>query len=253
MRTPIIEGRSIEQFIPANLRGLFYKHPMPEYKYAIHDGYDPYGFSTKGLVLYLPLWALKDDGFKSVDAYKHTATVTGATWQPDGRLFDGGTDLIDCGKATPINNLSEFSWLTWVHITTWTSGRRVADKANKVLQLGTVGGNQFVVIIVGAGDDARSDTTDFYSLSTWYLVGVSYSFAGDKKPYIYVNGALANQDQVASGGALSAEATASLILGNRNAGDRGVACTIGEQWLYNRALPAGEQAHNYNCTAWRYS
>ncbi len=93
MRTPVIDGRSIEQFIPAHLRGMFYKHPMPQYKYAIHDGYDPYGFSTEGLVLYLPLWALEGDSIKSVDARKHTCPITGALWKPYGRAFDGDDNI----------------------------------------------------------------------------------------------------------------------------------------------------------------
>ena len=97
MRTPVIDGRSIEQFIPANLRGMFYRNPIPQYRYAIHDGYDPYGFSTDGLVLYLPLWALNNGGtnsIQSVDAYKTTCDITGALWRPNGRELDGVDDNI---------------------------------------------------------------------------------------------------------------------------------------------------------------
>lgn len=116
MRTPIVDGRSIEQFIPANLRGMFYKNAIPQYKYAIHDGYDPYGFSTKGLVLYLPLWALKDSAFKSVDAYRHTATVTNATWLPSGRNFDGAGDFIEIPNHSSLDITTENFWITaWVY------------------------------------------------------------------------------------------------------------------------------------------
>lgn len=47
-----------------------------------------------GLVLYLPLYALDGSAFKSKDAYGHSGTVTGASWRPDGRYFDGNDDWI---------------------------------------------------------------------------------------------------------------------------------------------------------------
>lgn len=108
MRTPVVDGQSIEQFIPANLRHMFYQHPMPEYKYAIRNGYGPYGFSTNGLVLYLPLWALKDSSFKSVDANRFTCTPSGTTifWTPTGWDLAGVNEIITIGNiGTAIKTL----------------------------------------------------------------------------------------------------------------------------------------------------
>lgn len=107
MRT-VADGQHIDQFIPRDLRGMFYRNPHPENKYRVVDGKDPYGFSTKGLVLYLPLWALKGSSFKSVDAYKHTCTPSGTTkfWTPTGWDLAGGDEMITIGNiGTSIKTL----------------------------------------------------------------------------------------------------------------------------------------------------
>ncbi|KKK51356.1 hypothetical protein LCGC14_3115780, partial [marine sediment metagenome] len=116
MRPTIIDGRSVDQFIPSHLREMFYNNPIPQYKYATHDGYDPYGFSTDELVLYLPLWALKGSTFKSVDAYEHVNTVAGALWKPNGRDFDGSDDMVTIPNAvsTELGGASGATFLFWI-------------------------------------------------------------------------------------------------------------------------------------------
>ena len=51
------------------------------------------------LVLYLPLYELDGASFMSKDAYGHLCTVTGATWTPRGRSFDGTDDHIALPQA----------------------------------------------------------------------------------------------------------------------------------------------------------
>lgn len=46
------------------------------------------------LALYLPLYKLDGAKIMSQDAYGQLFTVTGALWQPDGRLFDGSDDML---------------------------------------------------------------------------------------------------------------------------------------------------------------
>jgi len=245
----LTDGRHIDQFIPRDLRGMFYRNPHPENKYRVVDGYDPYGFSTDGLVLYLPLWALKGSTFKSVDAYKHTCTVTNTTWQPDGRLF-GGDGFIETGKT--IQQLGITNAITMM---AWVKSSAVADyrfflasndaAGNKRCDLYTESNTWKATIqatglstIVGAATD-----TD------WTLVCLTYDGTTTS---LYVNTGDAVTSAVASG---NISTTGNLTIGR--AGDYTNAAyiwkgTIGEVWGYNRALSAGEVLHNYKSTAFRY-
>ena len=264
MRTPIIDGQSIEQFIPANLRGMFYKNAIPQYKYAIHNGLDPYGFSTDGLVLYLPLWALKDSAFKSVDAYKHTATVTTATWQPDGRLFDGD-DYISLGKpsfASDQQGTVEF----WTTLT--DTGANQALFAYDKKSTGAVeewqircNGTTFVVslfIYIGSVISANlaTDASQF-SLNTPFHLAITSNGTTIK---IHIGGQLmtlnisegANSGQWFGDLASDADSFVFGGLERDNALIIGWNGLIDEARIYNRALTAEEITRNYNCTRWRY-
>lgn len=61
--------------------------------------YDP------GLALHLPLYEMDGAAFNSKDAYGHLATVTGALWRLDGRLFDGVDDRITVPSHSSFENL----------------------------------------------------------------------------------------------------------------------------------------------------
>ena len=117
-KTRLSDGLSIDRFIPPQLRYMFYNNPTATAKYRIGNGLDPYGFSTNGLVMYLPLWALKGGSFKSVDAYKHTCSVAGAIWKPDSRQFDGTDDKI----VIPFTSDLDFGDLDTYTIIVWAKG-----------------------------------------------------------------------------------------------------------------------------------
>ena len=261
MRTPIVDGRSIEQFIPADLRGMFYKHPMPQYKYAIHDGYDPYGFSTEGLVFYLPLWALQGDSFKSVDAYKHTCTVNGALWIPKGRDFNGINAYLVTPALAPLEfGTGDFTISSWVNLDT------VGGVAQVIVRLSHNTGvasdyrsagffEQGGAIYAHSRTAAGSERTaaNAIAATTWYRLTVVRI---SEVVYGYINGAAMTTTGTAgadfdysSGGKVYIGA------GDNNAG--GVAYftegIIGEVSIYNRALTPQEIQHNYLATKWRYS
>ena len=67
--------------------------------------------------LYLPLWKLDGDSFMSRDAYGHLCTRYGAGgapahWTPQGWVFDGVDDYVNCGMdIQPISAISVESWL----------------------------------------------------------------------------------------------------------------------------------------------
>ena len=140
----VSNGKHIDAFIPPDLRDMFYRHPTRPY--AWNNGLDPYGFLTEGLSLYLPLWALKDSAFKSVDANRYTATVTGALWQPDGRLFDGD-DLINIG--------AQFNSVSTLWISIWFKFTATFDTNEDAVQF------PFGKIVDGSNFfDARFDNID---------------------------------------------------------------------------------------------
>jgi len=254
MRTPVIDGQSIDQFIPADLRHMFYQHPMPKYKYAIHNGYAPHSFSVDGLVLYLPLWALKGSSFKSVDAYKHTATVTGAGWTPQGRAFNGSTDKITIPHNAVFNTPKGFSVALWLKVNNLPAEnyagfiRKGATGAGGAWNFHLHSARHFYFVIRNAADDA--DASSYYTPATpgtgvWYFVVCYHDLTNAG---MYVNGSTAGVTTAAAAWDSNT---------NSNDIELGIDTYYldgweGEAWLYNRALTLAEALHMYNCTVWRY-
>lgn len=244
-----IDGRSVDEYVPRHLRDMFYKNPYPDYTYATTNGYAPYDFSTKGLLLYLPLWALKGSPFKSVDAYGHTCTVIGALWTPQGRTFDHSDDDIDTGD--PIDVLNDYTLEAWIK-------RANTDDEYLTIMSNIDGANGYIFDIWGAvGADLdklgfNSGGDWFYSTGTiadtnWHHAVVSLSATNVYTFYL---------DKAADGtgaGTITSSSSVNCFIGQQGAGDINVyRGTIGEVRIYNRVLSAAGVAHNYNCTAWRY-
>ncbi len=261
MKTPIVDGQSIDQFIPRDLRGMFYKHPMPEYKYATHDGYAPYGFSVVGLVLYLPLWALGGNSFKSVDAYRHTCDVTDALWIPKGRDFNGINAYLVTPALAPLQfGTGDFTISIWVNLDTVGGVAQVIIRlsyntgvANDYRSAGFFeqGGVIFAESRTAAGGEKTA--ANAIAATTWYRLTVVRI---SEVVYGYINGAAMTTTGIAgadfdysSGGKVYIGA------GDNNVG--GVAYflegIIGEVSFYNRALTPQEIQHNYLTTRWRYT
>jgi len=252
MKTPVIDGQSIDRFIPANLRHMFYRHFMPQYKYAIHNGYAPYNFPTNGLVLYLPLWALKGSPIKSVDAYKHSCAITGALWRPYGRYFDGNDDKIDCGDDTSLDLTTALTIGCWIRTSRADVDQYLAHREDGTLEnyrLGIHSTNKIIGVIYVAGAAKFHLATTVLAQDTWYLAAYTYNKVSIQ---VYLDGV--------TDGAPTAEAgnidndDVSLVIGLRPAGpdDRQFQGDIGATWIYNRALSAAEILHIYNATKWRY-
>ena len=261
MKTPVIDGRSIDQFIPAHLQDMFYRHPMPQYKYAIHDGYAPYSFSTDGLVLYLPLFALRDSPLISVDAYKHSVIVTGALWRPYGRLFDGGDKLEESG--TFMDTVSpNGTFLVWLNLPTeFTTGGGSMWFLEKVNDE-TGGTNDYIGLVMHTSDGTMrfyisknnvvtiaSSTTTIWSAG-WYFVHATWGSAG---MILRVNKSA--EGTHANTLVPDAGSTRGFVLGAANFGGGAVSAlvgSIGEAWVYERALSSTEGDFVYDATKWRY-
>ena len=260
MRTPIIDGRSIEQFIPANLRGMFYNHPLPAYKYAIHNGKDPYGFPANGLVFYAPLWAIKNNvAFKSVDAYRHPCTKTNAPWSPSGSAFSGTGKIVVPDHAT-FNITTTLTVLQWVKVTNILAiahsftNKYVATTANREWNFCKHTNTGKLEIFFGDpvnGTYEGDQLTDAAHLvnNIWGLVGFTFN-AGT--PIIYFNGAAVASSL--SDGAIPASlfnGSANVQLGAQESAQYLVG-SEGDSWIYNRVLTPSEILNVYNCTKWRY-
>ena len=257
----VTDGYTLDEYIPLYLRDFFYKSSYPEYTYATTDGKGPYDFSTNGLVLYLPLFALKGSPLKSVDAYEHTCTVTNALWQPNGRDFNG----IDAYLVTPALAPLEFGTGDFT-ISVWVNLDTVGSTAQNIVRLSYNTGvasdyrsagffEQSGVIYAHSRTAAGSekDAANAIAATTWYrltLVRIS------EVVYGYINGAAMTTTGTA-GADFDYSSGGKVYIGAQDNDAGGVAYftegIIGEVSIYNRALTPQEIQHNYLTTRWRYS
>ena len=253
---------AIGHFVPPNLKREFY-HGVGGHKGTRHNGLDPYGFSTEGLVLYLPLPILKNSSFKSVDAYKPTATVTGALWGPTGRTFDGTDDVITIPDAASISALSPISVEVWFLSDGTPAGEEgiiskagadVADREWNLLmdtsgRIGFVqwGGVTNYLLAVGTND---------FSGSGWHHALVSWDGVNATGHIVItIDGAVEalTTDSKVAGGGVAQDTGTDIEVGREYVNnDNCFTGKIGEAWVYNRTLPTGEANHNDDCTRWRY-
>ena len=263
MPTVLADGCHIDRYIPRDLRSMFYHNTIPDYKYRSADGRDPYSFIVDdSLVLYLPLWALKDSPIKSVDAYKHTCTVTDALWRPNGRLF-AGAGHITVPDHTAFDIVTALTALQWVNCTNVGS---VADET-AISKYRTIGGKREwgmvkilssgkVAIIFGDPSDGtfegtRQTNNVVLSNTTWALVGFTYA-AGTV--VIYVDGAVVVSATVEGAIPITLyNGTSDVVIGANGASQSKWTGILGEGWVYSRALTAQEVQHNYLTTRWRYT
>ncbi len=208
-------------------------------------------------VLYLPLWKTDSgesgDSFISSDGHGHLCTVTGALWTPNGRVFDGADDVVDCGAlSSPTDAVTCECWF-----------KQATD------------GVGFETLFGWSDGDGRdpiwlmvfADGTDLFwyldGVRDWQATGVAVDLRGQWVHYVatYDKDAGANNQifyrnavaeySVTSTGAINAS-TGNLQIGaNRTIEDEAKG-KIGEARLYNRALTSLEVQNNYIATKWRY-
>lgn len=212
----------------------------PRYKEAVSNGYDPFDFALNGLILYLPLWALKESTFKSVDAYKESITVTGALWQPDGRLFDGTDDRIDL----PASWMPETGTIImWVKYAAANQGYLLSSDGNE-LSLFNVAGGTFQFYYNGGA--ARIGFADDWADDILVNLAITYIKGGACE--VFANGVSKDTGTCEN----VTPTNVATRLGEGTAGDQDFTGTIGEVRVYNRVLTDGEVLHDYNTTKWRY-
>jgi len=264
----VTDGYTLDEHMPLYLRDRFYKSVYPEQSYHTTDGYGPYDFSTKGLVMYLPLWALgpsEDRTFKTVDAYKHSGRIIGALWTPStGRWFDKIDDFVEVTTSTATQDIFDGGGtvLAWINPASDGEGDlgRIFDKsaANAGWNFRVLGDDaskvQLAIYYYWSGDNVYWHTTATeVTLNTWSLVGFSYDAnLTTNRPLLYVNGVLVAFDEEVPTGTRDSDAARDLIVGNAAGRGETFDGYIGEAWLYNRILPAAELLHMTKIGLWRY-
>lgn len=267
----VSNGQSIHQYIPPHLKRMFYRNPS--FIHASHNGKDPYGFSTDGLVMYLPLFALEGSSFKSVDAYKHTCAVTGATWRPDGRSFSVGDDYIDLGSAFQSTFRGSSTIIMWVRpadgqptSTEYFIGSLNATSEDGIrLGISSIRVGKLFGSYESNSNDAQAESDDIIFTAgqqDWHCVAMvcNSTTAGEGGVSLYAAGALLALQAGVKGDTTGVTFTDwtsddELFIG---AQDFNGAVTddfygrVGEVWLYDRALSAAELLHTHNSTLWRY-
>lgn len=228
----------------------------------------PIDMHDPSLVLYLPLWYPAPDisgaaSLLSYDKYRHTGTVTGAVWTPQGRYFDGTDDYIDCGRHTSLDmGTGDFTLIAWVNPAS------VLPQEAAIISKGSAGGGgkRYVmyvsdasgVVLAGLDDDAAytiaQGGTDIRG--GWHHVAFSASRSGNGT--IYIDGMVdtsANNPKDITPSALTIDDVAKdLCIGIASWDEVSYQFKgyIGEAYVINRALTAGEVAINYDATKWRY-
>ncbi len=257
----VSNGKHIDTFIPPHLRDMFYRHPTRPY--AWNNGLDPYGFFTDGLAAYLPLWALRNSTFQSVDAYGHICTVTGALWQPNGRLFDHLDDRINIphNAAFSFDKDDPFTIIATVKLDNDGTNDAIVAKLDlstsfQGYQLLRDAGNklEFALVNDNAGGNLISvETTNTVLKDVWRCVGVTYDGSeAAAGAILYLDGVaetpIVNTDNLS----LTSINSVDLKIGERENDDVPFGGTIGEVWIYNRELPAGEMLRTSKTVMWRY-
>ena len=244
----IRNGRHIDRYIPRDLEDMFYRNPNPKAKYARHNGYDPYAIPTSGLVLYAPLWALKGDVLTTIDGYQHTGTVDGADWRYNGRTFGGSASKITIPSHASLNMTTALTLIAWVYHDLANSEFMIAKQiADIAYSLYTDGSDKLILRIDVSSAKKSVVSTNTVGAGAWKNCAGVYNKTDLR---VYQNGEL-DCTPVAQTGDIDVT-TDDVTIGWGIENTYGWDGTIGEVMIYNRALSAGEIAHIYNVTKWRY-
>ena len=188
----------------------------------------------------------KNDGsqFTSDDAYGHLATVTGALWTPQGRSFDRVDDFISVGNPVSLQLATTLTIGFWGKLNVLDASNQRGVSKEEAYAL-TIRNTNLPSVQLGAGDPVVVQSPEAISINTWY----NFTFTYDGTTgIIYVNGINKNSAVVG----YSPNQTNSVLLGKHSAGVELWGGLIGEVFIYNRALSAGEIQHNYLATKWRF-
>ncbi len=204
------------------------------------------------LVLYLPLYELDGSSLMSKDKYGHLCTVTGASWRPSSRCFDGVDDKINCGTSPALDFAGgDFSLEAWFcPMLADGVARRIINK-HKNMGSGQVG---YALYFTQPGSVVFSVINNgmFYNTAVSGVVTNRWTHVMATRQgavsAVYVDG----QRYQGTGTAASITNDAYLAIGSNSSAGEFFTGYIGEVRIYCRLLSAQEAQHNYLATKWRY-
>ncbi|KKK97536.1 hypothetical protein LCGC14_2651760, partial [marine sediment metagenome] len=193
------------------------------------------------LVLYLPLWKLDGANIRSEDARGHLCTINGATLYPRrGRFFTvGDSDFIDCGRSVAFDfGIGDFTLIAYINTSNSATVGTVMGKGFARRYNCTINANGTIVFNLDDVDNEfqiAAGIEDAVNDGSWHHL----AFVADRdgEGIIYKNG-----NNIKSG-ALTATTTITdttkdftigIFSGNETSNP--FDGTIGEVWVYNRAL-----------------
>ena len=206
--------------------------------------YDP------NLVLHLPLTELDGAELMSRDAYGHVCTISGASWSPKGRHFDGVDDFASLPTNRPCFNISAITLEVWLKLLSNNSlyDAIIATNTDKYgLDFPTEASNQVRFFTDGATGFVAGTNNNALNLGEYYHIAGTYEQATGL--ILYANGNIVAT--AASKGDVKAF-TGTITLGGKGSAAYNLNGLIGEVRIYNRALTAMEIQHNYLATKPRY-
>ncbi len=212
-------------------------------------------FPVNGLVLYAPLWnsGLSSDPFNAWNVTGggvHSCDVIGTTWGIQGRTFDGGDDYIDCGNGASLNVAGNaITIITWLKPDVVTGGHILVGKPKAATAIDPY----FSYVMNQNADnmDFRIDATVFGTTDNSLTNSAFHQYANvydGANMSIYHNGVF-NVSTAKTGNLIVYNET--LLIGKDGWGEL-FDGTIGEVWIYNRALSAAEIQQIYLATKGRY-
>ena len=204
----------------------------------------PIDTKDPSLVLYLPLWYPYSDMIGSTiysyDKNRHSCTVTGASWEKDGRSFDGDDNIL----LPTVSALDPTTGTIMFWLKLGRTGTAEYLYSNSVDELSLYhNGSQFRMYynLIAAFDWTYSVVVDGWA-------HLAFTFAPSATGIGYENAV-----QKASGACDVAYTGGTKRIGTiSGAGSTWFLGSIGEFLMYNRQLTAGEITRHYQVTKWRY-
>lgn len=184
---------------------------------------------ARGLVLYQLF--NERTGTKTFDLSlnsNHGTLTGGPTWQPDGILFDGNDDLINCGADASLADIfdSGASVSAWIYMNSYGT-----NDISYVVTKYAAGDNDWIILVENSAPETNAlrfindfDTTggfwgarDELSTATWYHIAVTYTgVATTNDPVLYVDGQSVTIDvEQTPVGTDGSDAALDLVIGRR--------------------------------------
>ncbi len=191
---------------------------------------------------------------RSKDSTGHLCTITGTTWNYQGRVADGD-DQIDLGTnaVLDIGDLNSYTLITWFKCTDVTGiGMAIAfgNSANNTPNV-RLGYNTSALEANHRADGATAATLTGSSIvnNTWYHAAFVRRAAADFE--LYQDGVSIDTDT--TGPDTTTLNTFYLMAWVRLLVVLPFSGTVGEAWMYNRALTLAELKQHCQATKWRYA